>query len=221
MALQDHKITAWTNPIVGEADRPQRSASSMKAVFDSNSNQLKDSFNGLIDDLAGDGGIDLLGTSQVPGIAGTTLSEQLESLKEYTDQTVIAVGAGDMAKGIYDPTHKERDIFAYTDSAVAPKANQSDLLLKADKSVERTGTLLSTGWTGSGPYTQTVSVSGVTAADKPIIDVVLSSGTETAIAELEAWGMVSKIETGAGSITATCLEEQPEVDLNLQIKVVG
>ena len=221
MALNDHKIAAWTNPIVGEADRPQRSASSMKAVFDSNSNQLKDSVNGLIDDLAAPGGIDLLGTTQVPGVSGTTLSEQLESLKEYTDQTVIAVGAGDMAKGIYDPTHKERDIFAYTDSAVAPKANQSDLLLKADKSVERTGTLLSTGWTGSGPYTQTVSVAGITENDRPIIDIVLSATPATALAEVEAWGLVSKIETGTGSITATCLEEAPGVDINLQMKVIG
>ena len=31
----------WTNPIVNEADRPKRSASAMKAVFDSNSNDLK------------------------------------------------------------------------------------------------------------------------------------------------------------------------------------
>lgn len=52
MAITDRKITAWTNPIASEADRPQRTASDMKAVFDSNSNQLKESLNGLIDDLS-------------------------------------------------------------------------------------------------------------------------------------------------------------------------
>lgn len=52
MSITDNKITRWNNPIVNEADRPQRSASDMKAVFDSNSNQIRTSLNALIDDLS-------------------------------------------------------------------------------------------------------------------------------------------------------------------------
>ncbi len=81
--------------------------------------------------------------------------------------------------------------------------------------------LLSSGWDGSSaPYTQTVSVQGILATDTPIVDVVLDSNTSTAISQNNSWAFVSKIETTANSITATCLESKPEVDLPIQLKVV-
>lgn len=81
--------------------------------------------------------------------------------------------------------------------------------------------LLSSGWNGSSaPYTQTVSVQGILATDTPIVDVVLDSNTSTAISQNNSWAFVSKIETTANSITATCLESKPEVDLQIQLKVV-
>ena len=83
-----------------------------------------------------------------------------------------------------------------------------------------TGTLTSSGWTSAAPYTQTVSIQGILATDVPVVDVVLSSTTSTAISQLEAWSCVSKIETSAGSITATCLEEKPTIDIPIQLKVV-
>ena len=56
MGIVDRKIASWTSPVIGEADRPNRGAAEMKAVFDSNANQLKEAVNGIIDDLiAGDG----------------------------------------------------------------------------------------------------------------------------------------------------------------------
>ncbi len=83
-----------------------------------------------------------------------------------------------------------------------------------------TGTLLSSGWSSSAPYTQTLSIQGILSTDVPVVDVVLSSTTSTAVSQLEAWSCVSKIETAAGSITATCLEEKPTVDIPIQLKVV-
>lgn len=81
--------------------------------------------------------------------------------------------------------------------------------------------LLSSGWNGSSaPYTQTVSVQGILATDTPIVDVVLDSNTSTAISQNNSWAFVSKIETSANSITATCLESKPEVDLPILLKVV-
>ena len=37
---------------------------------------------------------------------------------DYVDRKVIAIGAADMQKSIYDPNGKETDIFAYVDNAV-------------------------------------------------------------------------------------------------------
>lgn len=80
---------------------------------------------------------------------------------------------------------------------------------------------LSTTWTGSSaPYTQTVTVTGITSSDTPIVDVVLSTTTSTALNQLEAWGCVSKITTGTNQITVTCLEDKPITAIPIQLKVV-
>lgn len=79
---------------------------------------------------------------------------------------------------------------------------------------------LSTTWTGSGPYTQTVSVSGILATDMPHIMPAYSSNNATAIAQKEAWSKVSKAEAAAGSITFTCFEEKPTAAIPIQIEVM-
>lgn len=45
------KIGAWESPVSAEADRPARTARDMKAVFDANSNQIREAFNALCDAL--------------------------------------------------------------------------------------------------------------------------------------------------------------------------
>ena len=81
---------------------------------------------------------------------------------------------------------------------------------------------ISTNWTGSSaPYTQTITVTGLTNMDTPIVDVVLSSTTSTALSQLEAWNCVSKITTGTNQITVTCLEDKPTTAIPIQLKVMG
>lgn len=82
-----------------------------------------------------------------------------------------------------------------------------------------TGTL-GTGWTGSGPYTQTVAVSGILAADMPHITPVYDAANATAIAQKEAWNCVSKAEAAAGGIKFTCFEDKPETAIPIQIEVM-
>jgi hypothetical protein len=82
-----------------------------------------------------------------------------------------------------------------------------------------TVSLPASGWTGSGPFTQTVSVDGILNTDRPHWDVVLSSDTATAVAELEEYSVVDKLETSNGSLTFTCLQEKPKADLTIQMEV--
>lgn len=77
-----------------------------------------------------------------------------------------------------------------------------------------------TGWTGSGPYTQAVAVSGILASDMPHITPVYSTDNATAIAQKEAWNCVSKAEAAAGGIKFTCFEDKPGAEVPLQIEVV-
>ena len=79
---------------------------------------------------------------------------------------------------------------------------------------------IGTDWTGSGPYTQTVAVEGILAADMPHVTPVYDGNSETAVAQKESWGCVSQGEATAGGIKFTCLEDKPETAIPIQIEVV-
>ncbi|MEG2604355.1 MAG: hypothetical protein RSB91_05430 [Clostridia bacterium] len=81
--------------------------------------------------------------------------------------------------------------------------------------------LLAGGWSVSAPYTQSVNVAGVTPAMLPFADVVTAQSAATAQAELEAWGLIGKITTGSGTITATCYEEKPAVTLTVRMQAIA
>lgn len=78
---------------------------------------------------------------------------------------------------------------------------------------------IGTAWSGSGPYTQTVTISGILATDTPHISPVYSSTNATAIAQKEAWAMVNKAVANDGSIAFTCFEEKPSVEIPVQVEV--
>ena len=77
-----------------------------------------------------------------------------------------------------------------------------------------------TGWTGSGPYTQTVAVAGVLASDMPHVAPVYDADNTTAQAQREAWGCVSRGVAAAGGIQFTCFEDKPETAIPIQIEVM-
>lgn len=79
---------------------------------------------------------------------------------------------------------------------------------------------LGTGWTGSGPYTQAVAVSGILASDMPHIMPVYSTDNAMAIAQKEAWNCVSKGEATANAVVFTCFEERPQAEIPIQIEVI-
>ena len=91
----------------------------------------------------------------------------------------------------------------------------------ANTVINTTVTLLAASWTGaSAPYTQTVNVSGILATDKPILDVIISSTVATGVDEVDAWACITKADTAAGTITFSCYEDKPTIDLNVSVKVV-
>ena len=83
--LNDRKITDWTQPVSSLDDRPQMTASALKAAFDSNTNQLKPAVNGIIDDLTGTTGAGNIGVEAIAGVTGTTIQAMLAALKALID----------------------------------------------------------------------------------------------------------------------------------------
>ena len=126
--------------------------------------------------------------------------------KAYTDAAQAEAGA-------YTDTAKA-EAKAYTDTAKAEAKAYTD-----SKRITKTATITTT-WSGSGPYTQTVTVSGILATDMPHITPVYSTTNATAIAQKEAWNCVSKAVTAADKLTFTCFEDKPTTEIPIQIEVI-
>ena len=81
---------------------------------------------------------------------------------------------------------------------------------------------LGTAWTGSGPYTQTVAVSGILASDTPHVTQYYlgSQSVADVIAQDESWAAVSTADAVDGGICFRCWEDKPTVDIYIQIEVI-
>lgn len=84
----------------------------------------------------------------------------------------------------------------------------------------KTVTLATSKWSTSAPYTQTVSVTGVTSSDSPIIALYISGSPSAATvkAQRKAFGYLDRAVTGNGSITFYCYEKKPAADFNVSVK---
>ena len=81
-------------------------------------------------------------------------------------------------------------------------------------------TLPASGWTGSGSYTQTVNVTGLTAGMRPVMDLVQSDTIATAQSQLEAYACISRATTTDGKLTVLCYDDKPVVDITVQLEAV-
>lgn len=81
--------------------------------------------------------------------------------------------------------------------------------------------LPASGWSNTTPYTQRVSVSGITSNDNPVISLDLpdgiSPGNESDM--LKAYSCLSSATTGNGSITFKCVSKKPTSDFYLSVLV--
>lgn len=80
--------------------------------------------------------------------------------------------------------------------------------------------LPASGWTGTGPYAQTVSVAGILATDRPIFGPVYFGTNDEKIEQSIMAGFISECETAAGTVTFAALLAKPEVDLTIQMEVI-
>lgn len=86
--------------------------------------------------------------------------------------------------------------------------------------IDKTCTFLTTDWSNTVPYTQTVAVEGITESLNPRIDIIISDNVVTGKKEEMAFSYVTKVTTGDGILTAYCYETKPDVDLNIMIEVI-
>ena len=168
-------------------------------------------------------GID--GSGAVSTVAGVSPDATGNVTLTAADVGALAVSGGDMEgainmngqpiSGLNDPTEDTQAARkGYVDAAKADAKAYTD-------SKRKTWTeTIATTWSGSGPYTQSVTVSGILASDMPHITPVYSSDNAAALAQKEAWACVSKAVAAANTITFACFEDKPATAIPIQIEVI-
>jgi hypothetical protein len=86
-----------------------------------------------------------------------------------------------------------------------------------------TATLPFTSWTdtsGGAPYTKTVTISGITATDIPLLDINFNGVSYTNVEDIQkSWTKVYRAVTNTDEVTFYATEV-PTIDVPLQVKVV-
>jgi hypothetical protein len=79
----------------------------------------------------------------------------------------------------------------------------------------------STGWTGTGPYTNVITVAGLLASDFPIVDIDLSGVTFADVPDVQAdWALVYRVAATAANQLTLFATDEPTENFTLTIKVV-
>lgn len=87
------------------------------------------------------------------------------------------------------------------------------------KTTEESVSLPASGWEGSGPFTQTVTVSSLTTERRAVVHPAYGNDAEGNLAMLEACECVSFAKRSGSSITFTCMRYRPETDINVIVEV--
>ena len=78
--------------------------------------------------------------------------------------------------------------------------------------------IISTTWAGdAAPYMQEISVSGMTAEDHPIVDIMPSDTYSDAEKQLSEWGKIYRFVSGSGKITVYATEKTTQA---IQIQIL-
>lgn len=152
-------------------------------------------------------------------------TEEIEKIKKTADGAIQKNGdtmEGELNMGshhiskVADPVEDDHAVNKkYHDDGLKNLKEYTDDKVKSFGCV-----LTANGWIGdSAPYKQTVDIEGILGTDRPHYGPVYSESTETAFAEREAFAMVDDLDTADGSVTFTCFEDKPEVNLTIQMEV--
>ena len=149
-------------------------------------------------------GID--GSGAVSSVAGVSPDATGNVTLTAADVGALAVSGGDVTgeirmngqpiSGLNDPTE---------DTQAARKGYVDTTAVSV--------TIPASGWTGSGPYTQTVTVAGLTDGRRCIVYPAYGDDTDANLAMREACGWLSYAKREGQNVTITCLEDKPAVDI--------
>lgn len=159
------------------------------------------------------------GTGAVSKVCGKEPNSNGNVELEAENVGALPSVGGLMTGDIVMNSHQIKALGAPTDSADAATKGYVDTALSNAKTIARTATLTAAGWSASAPYTQSVTVSGLTDTKRAMAYPVYGSNTATNLALKEACGMVSFASRSGSTLTFTCLEDKPTVNIPITVEV--
>lgn len=159
------------------------------------------------------------GTGAVSKVCGKEPNSSGNVELEAENVGALPSVGGLMTGNIVMNSHQIKMLGAPSDNADAANKSYVDTALNNAKTVAKTATLTATGWSASAPYTQSVTVSGLTDTKRAMAYPVYGSNTATNLALKEACGMVSFASRSGSTLTFTCLEDKPTVNIPITVEV--
>ena len=159
------------------------------------------------------------GTGAVSKVCGKEPNSNGNVELEAENVGALPSAGGLMTGNIVMNSHQIKALGAPTDSADAATKGYVDTALSNAKTIAKTATLTAAGWSASAPYTQSVTVSGLTDTKRAMAYPVYGSNTAINLALKEACGMVSFASRSGSTLTFTCLEDKPTVDIPITVEV--
>lgn len=73
---------------------------------------------------------------------------------------------------------------------------------------------------GKAPFTQKITLTGVTSTDEVIVGPVQSADYKTAQKQIEAYNCISRTIVNDGSISLVCYQETPKINIPIKVLVL-
>lgn len=145
-------------------------------------------------------------------IPWTSVTGRPSSMKNPNALTISLNGA---SQGAYDGSAAKTVNITPASIGAAAAAHSHD---PHDRVL--TCTIPVSGWSAAAPYTQTVSLSGITASDNPVAALLVpDNATATTLKPAQkAWSCVDQILTNNGSITLYCYFKKPANEFQITLK---
>lgn len=159
------------------------------------------------------------GTGAVSKVCGKEPNSTGNVELEAEDVGALPSVGGLMTGNIVMNSHQIKALGSPTDSADAATKGYVDTASSNAKTVAKTATLTAAGWSASAPYTQSVTVSSLTDTKRAMAYPVYGSNTAINLALKEACGMVSFASRSGSTLTFTCLEDKPTVNIPITVEV--
>ena len=132
-------------------------------------------------------------------------------------------GITDLDGGKLIASNETGELFEEVDIPVSAfKGLQGNIQDQIDSKRTYTVTVPTSGWTSiTGGFKQTVTVSGITGDDNPLVGLKTTGTNTTTISnEKYAFSCLDRVETTTNAIVLYCYSEKPSINITLQLTCV-